>query len=196
MLALERTVAVLLCAGLSRRFGAGDKLLAPLRGRPLVRHAAELLASLPLLDRIAITCARAGPLHEMLDALGFTLVANERPEAGHDISIRLGIESALGRGADAVLICLGDMPNVSRGHVAALAELADEDTVAMSTTSAWSSPPTMIPAAVARRILEEAHQPAKQILTGGKIAYAWASAAILADFDTPADFRSSRTPSD
>ncbi|MEE7450476.1 4-diphosphocytidyl-2C-methyl-D-erythritol kinase, partial [Methylobacterium radiotolerans] len=32
---------ILLAAGLGSRFGAAPKLLAPLDGKPLVRHAAE-----------------------------------------------------------------------------------------------------------------------------------------------------------
>ena len=37
-----RVVAILLAAGSSRRFG-GEKLLMPLRGRPLFEHALEAL---------------------------------------------------------------------------------------------------------------------------------------------------------
>ena len=191
MIALEQTVAVLLCAGRSRRFGVGDKLLATLRGKPLVLHAAGLLAALPLRDRIAVTPARRGALAEVLGALGFTLVVNEQAEAGHDRSARLGLAGALEREAGAALICLGDMPNVSASHVAALARSADEETVAMSSAGEWSSPPTLIPAAGARRGLAEPRRPVKDVLTGGKLAYATASAEILADFDTLDDFKSS-----
>lgn len=191
MIALEQTVAILLCAGASRRFGPDDKLLATLRGKPLVLHAAGLLAALPLRDRIAVTPARRGALPEMLGELGFTLVVNEQAEAGHDRSARLGLAGALEREAGAALICLGDMPNVTAGHVAALARSADAETAAMSSTGRWSSPPTLMPAGMARRILDEPHRPVKDVLTGGKLAYAIAAAATLADFDTLDDFLSS-----
>ena len=91
-----------------------------------------------------MTPARRGALAEMLGELGFTLVVNEQAEAGHDRSARLGLAGSLEREAGAALICLGDMPNVDAGHVATLARLADEETVAMSATGEWSSPPTLI----------------------------------------------------
>ncbi len=49
-----RAVGLLLAAGHSRRFGAADKLAAPLDGRPLVAHAAGALAALPLAARLVV----------------------------------------------------------------------------------------------------------------------------------------------
>ena len=46
MIAAEHVAAVLLAAGESRRFGAANKLLADLRGQPLVLHIAARLARL------------------------------------------------------------------------------------------------------------------------------------------------------
>jgi len=54
MIAAERVAALLLAAGESRRFGAANKLLAELRGQPLVRHIATRLAGLGFGARIAI----------------------------------------------------------------------------------------------------------------------------------------------
>ena len=53
MLRPETTALVLLAAGQSRRFG-GDKLGAPLLGKPLALHAADALAAIPFATRIAV----------------------------------------------------------------------------------------------------------------------------------------------
>ena len=45
---------LLLAAGASRRFGPKDKLLSPLRGRPLIAHAAEAMRRAALDRRIAV----------------------------------------------------------------------------------------------------------------------------------------------
>jgi molybdenum cofactor cytidylyltransferase len=102
--------AVLLAAGRSTRFGAADKLAAPLAGVPLRLHAARALVPLPLAARFVVT----GPA--ILDWPGFEVVANDRPEAGMAHSIALGLAAARRRGADAILIVLADMPFVPTDH--------------------------------------------------------------------------------
>ena len=75
--------AVLLAAGRSSRFGAADKLAAPLHGLPLGLHAARALVPLPLVARYVVT----GPT--TLDWPGFDILPNDRPEAGMAHSIAL-----------------------------------------------------------------------------------------------------------
>jgi len=118
MAALERCAAILLAAGLSRRFGPADKLLSDRGGRPLVDHAGETLASLPLARHVAVIRSGAPALRAILEARGFAIVENDRPEAGMAHSLALGIAAA--GDADAALIALGDMPQVPAVHFAAL----------------------------------------------------------------------------
>ena len=188
MIALERTVAVLLCAGLSRRFGEDDKLIAPLRDKPLVLHAAEMLARQPFGHRIAVVPHGAGALHRLLAELGFTLVANDRPEAGQDISVRLGLAGAAGVAPDAVLLALGDMPNITGDHLARLAALADKRTIAISAADDWRAPPMLIPTARARQILDRPQRAVKELVAAGATVELRVAAAMLRDLDTPADF--------
>lgn len=107
-----RIAVLLLAAGLGQRMGAGvAKLLRPLAGKPLWRHAAETLAAGDWAARWAVlgpaTEVAASALHD----LGFQCVFNNAPEAGLSGSLRLGL-SALPGEIDAVLIALGDMPQV------------------------------------------------------------------------------------
>ncbi|QDZ07898.1 nucleotidyltransferase family protein [Sphingomonas panacisoli] len=106
--------AVLLAAGLSRRFGDEDKLQMLLDGMPLGLHAARTLSALPLDHRIVVTRQNS------LDWPDFTRVINYQPEIGMGHSLALGVRSACQMGADAVLVALADMPFVPLEHFAAL----------------------------------------------------------------------------
>ena len=50
----DRTAILLLASGLSSRFGAGDKLMADLHGRPVLAHAASVLADRSVARRVAV----------------------------------------------------------------------------------------------------------------------------------------------
>jgi 2-C-methyl-D-erythritol 4-phosphate cytidylyltransferase len=54
-----RTVALIVAAGNSRRMQGGDKLLAPLAGRPLVAHAVEAFAHHPAIDQVIVVVSEA-----------------------------------------------------------------------------------------------------------------------------------------
>ncbi len=131
MAAVEDCSALLLAAGLSRRFGSDDKLASDYRGRPLVQHAADTLAGLGFARRLAVVNS-SGPVADMLAAAGFDIVLNQAPEDGLSSSIRLGIME-LARDGRPVLIALGDMPLVPGRHFAALcAALSDTGAIAAS----------------------------------------------------------------
>jgi molybdenum cofactor cytidylyltransferase len=184
MIRFPNVAALLLCAGLSRRFGAADKLRAPLHGRPLVAHAADLLRALPFRERIAVI--RAGPPGDALRPClaGFALVENDRPEAGKDRSIRLGLDRALAGGAEAVLVMLGDMPNVTPAHLRELAAAAGPQRAAIGLAGDWRSPPVLLPASLASAMLGS-DAPVRSFL-GKETALVAADPALLADIDTPA----------
>jgi molybdenum cofactor cytidylyltransferase len=111
---------VLLAAGLSRRFGAADKLLAPLAGKPLIQHSLDLLARFAFGERLAVVRDGAPELAGLLSGAGWRLVVNPAPERGKGSSLALGI-GAIER-MDAALIWLADMPVVPAAHVQALLE--------------------------------------------------------------------------
>ena len=100
--------AVLLAAGLSRRMGQ-PKLLLPLAGRPVVRHAAERLLAAGLAPVIVVTGKDQAAAASALAGLAVEIVSNPSPEAGQSTSVRVGI-AALPPGTEAVLIALGDQP--------------------------------------------------------------------------------------
>ncbi|MEL7028064.1 MAG: NTP transferase domain-containing protein, partial [Pseudomonadota bacterium] len=67
-----RVFGAVLAAGFSRRFGALNKLMADLGGKPLLRWAAAALAEADLSARAAVMGAGAEGTEAALDGLGLT----------------------------------------------------------------------------------------------------------------------------
>ncbi|RST31244.1 hypothetical protein HMF7854_10650 [Sphingomonas ginkgonis] len=186
MIAIERTAAVLLCAGRSRRFGPDNKLLASLQGRPLVAHAIASAAPLPLLARIAVAPppATEPALAALLAEAGFVHIPNPDPELGKDHSLRLGLGAAIEAGTEAALLLLGDMPAVRPLHLQALVAAADPATATMSATGEFRSPPALFPAAIVRAFLAASETRLRDHLRGEAVRLVATEVEQLVDCDT------------
>lgn len=113
--------AVLLAAGASARFGPGDKLLAPLNGKPLVAHAAAAVAAFPFAQRVLVVGGNADKIARAAGASAFQIVRNQNYKSGMGGSIAAGV-GALSDRLDAVVIALADMPHIGSAHFQALAD--------------------------------------------------------------------------
>lgn len=102
-------MGVVLAAGGSRRFGADDKLLALWRGRPLVAWAAGALRESGCEELVAVVSS--ADVAAVLPA-GFA-VHHLPPGLPMSASLRLALRLARQRGAEGLLVCLGDMPNIT-----------------------------------------------------------------------------------
>lgn len=127
---------MVLAAGLSRRAGSVDKLVARVRDEPLVWHPVRT-ALYADLSQVVVVTGRAGTgayaaierfvasrdgdgLHrERPDLSVVRLVTNPHPERGIASSLRIGV-SALGPETVAAVILLGDMPWVQPDTIGAL----------------------------------------------------------------------------
>ncbi|XVH31112.1 nucleotidyltransferase family protein [Haloferacaceae archaeon DSL9] len=107
-----RVGGVLLAAGSSERFGARNKLLAPVDDVPLVRRAAESFAESCVDPVVVVVGHDAAATRDALDGLDVRVVANDAYETGQSSSVRVGIRALADRGVDAAVIGLGDMPFV------------------------------------------------------------------------------------
>ena len=108
--------AVVLAAGGGSRFeGPPHKLLASVRGEPMVVRAVRTALGAGLDETIVV--AGAVDLAPALSAAGLaeevTLVVNERWAEGQATSLAAGIRVADGAAHDAVVVGLGDQPGVS-----------------------------------------------------------------------------------
>jgi CTP:molybdopterin cytidylyltransferase MocA len=119
--------AVVLAAGTGSRFG-GDKLLAPLHGRPLVAHAtaavAEAIAAGILAGGIAVVPPGVTALTWHLAMVGLRLVTNEEAAAGIASSLRAGLIAletpSLMPPAGAAVVVLADQPLLRADVIARL----------------------------------------------------------------------------
>lgn len=188
MIDATNIAAILLAAGTSRRFGADDKLLAPLDGAPLALHAAQRIVELAPGRRIAICPDDHGMLARALAELGFEIVANPHPECGLSQSLSCGITAATAGPEAAALICLADMPFVSAGHLHNLIDRFDVTNapIVASTNGEAAMPPALF----ARSLFEtlrggEGDRGGKALLADAALVHAGANE--LADIDRPGD---------
>ena len=113
------TLGVLLAAGAGSRFtGSHHKLLAPLKGAPVVSYALSAMVSAGFEQCIAITGSVA--LTGLLD--GVTEVQNPDWSTGQRSSVLAAIEYAQEHGFESIVVGLGDQPFISTDAWQAVAE--------------------------------------------------------------------------
>lgn len=139
----ERPVAILLAAGMSRRFGRENKLLHRLDGESLVVRAFRALqaAGLPV---VAVTGHQRERVEMALGALmseADRFVFNARFEEGMGTSVACGVKSE--PNASGWLIALGDMPRLS---VATIGRLLVSGPLAACSCAGHPSPPAFFDA--------------------------------------------------
>ena len=108
--------ALLLAAGSASRMRGADKLLEPVGGEPVLRRVARSLIDGGAAEVVAVL--RPGDEGRRAALAGLAVRVVENPEAaeGMAASIRRGL-AAIRPEADAVLLALGDMPEVGAEHV-------------------------------------------------------------------------------
>ena len=111
-----KIAAVVLAAGQSRRMGQVNKLLAPVDGKPMVSHVIESLQASQARPLAVVTGHDYAAVEAVLPKNGFTLTHNPNYASGLSSSLRRGL-AALPEDIDGALVCLGDMPRISKAVV-------------------------------------------------------------------------------
>ncbi len=114
--------ALLLGAGTSSRFGEQNKLLSLWQGEALINHVVRAIAQSGVSKAVAITghqssliTASIKTVHESND---FKYVHNEAYSTGMASSLVKGVSALID--ADAIVVCLGDMPRINSKVIDAL----------------------------------------------------------------------------
>jgi CTP:molybdopterin cytidylyltransferase MocA len=106
-----KTAGLLLAAGASLRFGDEDKLLVPIKERPMVSYAADVMRAVDPDYKIAVV-SNPKVQAELTDFM--CVCARDGLQSG---SLRAAVLAAQMHGVDRILIMLADMPFVTLNTV-------------------------------------------------------------------------------
>jgi molybdenum cofactor cytidylyltransferase len=188
----NKVALLLMAGGRSERFGASDKLMADLGGRPLGVHSAKRLSDMGWAQKLAVA---HDPIASPLSDIGFQILPPHSGPAGLGDNIALGANALTG--VDAVLILLADMPFITAPHVNTLLSLGGTaTTIVASENQGVFSPPILFPALyfdALRRLSND--EGARTLLKANwqNVVLAPAHEDILLDCDTPEAFEKAKT---
>jgi molybdenum cofactor cytidylyltransferase len=115
-----KVAAIVLAAGASSRFGS-NKLLAPLRGRPVLQHVLDAVAGAGLDDTVVVLGDEHAAIEAGITWRGERRTVNDRPRDGLSSSLRVGLDAAAEDPAtEAVLVVLGDQPAIRSAVIRAV----------------------------------------------------------------------------
>ncbi len=183
-MAYANIAVALLAAGQGRRFGGG-KLSAELDGAPLGLRTARVLADIGFGHMFAV-CKDAS-LTSDLTSLGFHILHNDMPDMGQSHSLHIAVRAAQQTSAQALLVCLADMPFVTAGHVAnIIAKMKEHDGIIASHNGTQAMPPALFPRAYWLQLLDTKGDGGARSLLVGSLPVQ-APPETLIDIDTAPD---------
>lgn len=187
----SRITALVMAAGQGRRFGDGNKLLADLDGRPLLRRAVEAALGSRVRETIVVTGHDRAAVEEALAGLPVAFTHNPEFADGLATSLRTGLAAATD--ADGIVVLLGDMPGVSSRIVdqliAAFAEAPASPAVFPMRDGRRGNPVLLARALFPRLFALQGDEGARRLLSDaeGVIEVTVDDDGVLADVDAPGD---------
>jgi molybdenum cofactor cytidylyltransferase len=118
--------AIILAAGESKRWGADNKLLAQVDGKPMVLHAVRAVLDSKARPVVVVIGHEHSEVERLLTGLPVSFVNASDYATGLSASLKAGI-SAVPPSCDGALVCLGDMPWVRASTLDKLIEAFEPD---------------------------------------------------------------------
>jgi molybdenum cofactor cytidylyltransferase len=116
-----RIAAIVLAAGQSRRAGKINKLLVEIDGKPMVARVLDAVRGAEVDPVIVVLGHQPDQVRAALADHDVTLVENPDYAMGLSTSLARGL-AVLPLKIDGVIVCLGDMPDVTTAHIERLIE--------------------------------------------------------------------------
>ena len=183
--------AVILAAGQSRRMGAVNKLLADVDGLPMVTHIVDAAQASKAAPIVVVTGHESDRVRTALAGKDVVFVDNPDYAEGLSTSLRRGL-NALPADVDGAVICLGDMPNVTAGHLDRLIDAFSPEagrSVCVPTSAGKRGNPVLWARRYFREISEVAGDVGARHLIGAHEEAVheveMPDAGVLLDLDTP-----------
>ena len=111
-----RIAALVLAAGRSTRMGVANKLLQVVAGKPMLAHTLDAVAAADTCATVVVTGHETDAISPLLAGRDLLAVHNPNYADGLSTSLKAGLR-ALPSDIDGVMVCLGDMPQVSADHL-------------------------------------------------------------------------------
>jgi molybdenum cofactor cytidylyltransferase len=191
VLVTPKVAAIVLAAGRSTRMGAGNKLVADIAGKPMVRRVTETALGSRARPVIVVIGHQAAELSGVLGDLNITLVHNGAYAGGLSTSLKAGLR-AVPRDCQAALVLLGDMPAIMPDdidRIVACFALESGAPIIVPTHAGKHGNPVLWPVRYFPEMLQlDGDVGAKSLLGAHADAIKeveLATAAIFADVDTP-----------
>jgi molybdenum cofactor cytidylyltransferase len=168
------------------------KLTLPWRGKTVIAQVADTLIHARLREIIAVTGHRREDVEAALAGRAVRCVHNANYATGEMLSsIQAGI-SALTAGSDAVLVCLGDQPQLEAATVSAILVEGERTAwrrVVIPSYRMRAGHPILIPSYLYMQIMDATESLRSVLREADAIDYLTIdSPTILADLDTPDDY--------
>lgn len=117
---VSRVAGIVLASGLSRRFGARNKLTEHVRGEPVVRRTVRVYVEVGLNPVLVVVGHEAAAVEAALAGLPVEVVQNPEYEQGQSRSLVAGIRAL--PAVEAAVIGVGDQPLLVPDVIASLIE--------------------------------------------------------------------------
>ena len=179
-------ILAILAAGGSRRFGDGDKLTTQLGGKMLGLHVAEALQDASFEQKCIVTSVDHPCAHDWA-ARGYKVLVNENAAEGQATSVALAARHAKEQNADALCICLADMPFVTAEHIGQLQDhfaRREGTRIVASSDGDRTKPPAIFPSEYYEKLIKlKGDSGARSLLVNAEKVRV--NEGILMDIDTP-----------
>ena len=136
-------VIVLLASGLSTRFANGDKLLANLQDKPILKHVIDALKEIKV-RKIVVIGTTQYERKRLFKNSDWEIVENSSPEDGQGSSLAIAVRHIIPETPSKLMVCLSDMPFIPKEHYQKLLNNTSPNLGAAFTSSlTYKGPPAI-----------------------------------------------------